>query len=81
MNIIKANIATINHNDADDQRVALSVAQDEATGEFFVVATDEDGDEQDTEVRFATAQEAEDSIWERWGKGNVWGLAYTESNE
>ena len=67
--IVKANAASIAHNDRDGVRVSLSIAQAD-DGRFFV----ETDSGEDTEARFATAAAAEESIYARWSSG--WDLQY-----
>lgn len=56
-------VATIAHNEVDDARVSLKIDHDE--GGFFIAT----GDGEDTEARFATAEQAYASIATRWGNG------------
>lgn len=59
-------VASIDHNEEPDTRVSLVINYDDRG---YYVETD---DGEDTEARFGSADEAFDSIDQRWGNG--WGL-------
>ena len=64
-------IATINHNEIAGVRVGLRIAHDD---DGYYIETDSG---EDTGPRFATPEQAEESIFGRWGNG--WGLEYVEA--
>lgn len=62
-------VASIDHNDEPGVRVSLTLDVD-SRGHFVAA------DGEDTGPRFATAADAFESIWPRWGNGAPWGLVY-----
>ncbi len=73
MQLIKPEIASINHNEQDGVRVQLSIARGD-DGLYFVV-TDSG---EDTGHRFDAEQEAIDAISDLWGKSPAWGLKFAD---
>ena len=73
MEIVKANIASIKHNEIEGARIQLSIAKDDS-GQFFV-ATDSG---EDCGPHFAAVLEAEGAIYDMYGRSSidVWDLQY-----
>ena len=74
MRIVKRNVASINNNDQELDRVTLSIASEKIDGrqQFFIISdTDEDEGH-----RFNTIKETMEAIDSMWGKSPEWNLQY-----
>lgn len=74
MEIIKKDIATIKNNNPELDRVSLSIAMEIIDGEqSFLIITD---GEEDCGPHFDTLKDAEEAIFDMWGKSPEWDLQY-----
>jgi len=71
MQVVAANVATIDHNDQPGERVALSIFVDDA-GRYGIMTNSGE----DTGHRFASQDAADDGIYALWGNG--WNLEYAQ---
>lgn len=74
MEIMKENIASINNNNPDLDRVQLSIAKEIVDGDdsyFIITDTNED-----CGPHFDSIEEAEQAVHDMWGRSSEWDLQF-----
>lgn len=75
MRMVKRNVASINNNNPELDRVTLSIASEKVDGkqQFFIISDTEE----DEGHRFDTIKETMEAIDSMWGRAPEWDLQYS----